>query len=85
MTPLKAAILRTLKTDGPLSDLGLWGKVKDSLTGGMAAVVVMACIELENEKYIQAPSNDPHTWELSTQGLDWVTSQAFFFGATHAG
>jgi hypothetical protein len=74
MTPLKALMLKILKTDGPLSDLGIWTKLRDLETGGLSATVVICCIELQRDGYIEPPSHDPHSWQLSVKGMDYVAS-----------
>ena len=71
MTPLKALILQSLKTDGPLSDVGLLCTMDDEETGGWASIIVICCLELQNEGYIEPPANDPHSWQLSNLGLEY--------------
>lgn len=75
MTPLKTLILQALRKDGPLSDLGLLDRIPDEKTGGMSATVVMCCLELKDEGYIEPPHGDPHLWQLTNKGLDYVATK----------
>jgi hypothetical protein len=75
MTPLKTLILQALRKDGPLSDLGLLEKIPDQETGGLSATVVMCCLELQQERLIEPPHNDPHLWQLTNKGLDYVATK----------
>lgn len=70
MTPLKAKILTTLHEQGPLSELTLSCKFgEDELSGGMAAVVLITCLELENEGYVDPSPIDSSKWKLTAKGL----------------
>lgn len=75
MTTLKLHILQILKAEGPLNDLELWCQVRDEYTGGLSAIVVIACIELQNLGYIEPPPFDPHVWQLSNKGMEYVAAQ----------
>jgi hypothetical protein len=89
MTPLQHSILQTLRKDGPLSDLGIWCKTRDreitfhavrrgrrpcSGSGGLVSTIVIVCLQLEEEGYIEPPPNDPHSWQLSNKGLEYVAA-----------
>ena len=74
MTPLQALILVTLKAHGQLNDLELWTNVSDQETGGMSSTIVIACFELQTAGYIEPSSNDPHSWQLSNAGLEFVAA-----------
>jgi hypothetical protein len=71
---LKDSIVLWLKTDGPLSDFGLWRRLTDFETGGFVSQVVVACLQLQDEGFIEPPPNDPHSWQLSNKGLEYVST-----------
>jgi hypothetical protein len=70
MTPLKTTIVRLLKSDGPLSDFDLLRLAPEEETGGLAAMIVMCCLELQRDGVIEPTASDPNLWQLSNQGLD---------------
>jgi hypothetical protein len=70
MTPLKTRIVLLLKSAGPLSDFELLGRAPDEETGGLAATIVICCLELQNDGVIEPTAFDPNLWQLSNRGLD---------------
>jgi hypothetical protein len=74
MTPLKAVILKALKQHGPLSDIDLFGRIGDEHTGGLASMIVIACLELQQTGFIEPCPSDLHTWQLSNKGLEFLSA-----------
>lgn len=74
MSPLKALILQAIKQGGPLSDLDLSARIGDEHTGGLAAMIVISCLELQQAGFIEACPSDLSTWQLSNKGLDLVAA-----------
>jgi hypothetical protein len=74
MTPLKALILKAIKQHGPLSDMDIFSRIGDEETTGFAALVVVACLDLQQSGFIEPCPSDLHTWQLSNKGLEFVAA-----------
>lgn len=68
MTPLKAFILAQLAQRGPMRDIELW----QHSTERNLLPVTLACLELEQEQYIEKPRGVrpvSYDWQLTEKGL----------------
>lgn len=76
LSPLKFSILELLKKRGQMSDLELWSGLRDHETQGFATTVVIACLGLQADGYIEPPSFDPHLWQLTEKGSAYLRGEA---------
>jgi hypothetical protein len=74
-SPLKHRILILLWQYGQQSEFGLYVRFSDQETGGLAATILIACLELERDGYVEPWADQPQMWQLTQKGQNYVKQE----------